>query len=169
LEVGVIVCLDVQYADPEALVGAVYFADWGDERAVAEVTARVEGVEAYEPGAFYKRELPCLLAGLKAGGREVELVVIDGYVWLDGAGRPGLGAHLYEALGKKTVVVGVSKTMFHDDGYSARVLRPGSSKPLFVTAAGMGQEEAAACVRRMHGEHRVPTLLKRVDRLARGG
>jgi deoxyribonuclease V len=164
-----IAAMDVQYADPDAVVGVVYFEGWGDASPVGEATCRVAGVAAYEPGAFYKRELPCLLAGLQAGGRKVDVVVIDGYVWLDRDKRPGLGARLFDALEGKIPVVGVSKTAFHGDEFSARVVRGESRLPLFVTAVGMGQEEAAACVKRMHGEHRIATLLKRVDRLARGG
>ena len=48
------------------------------------------------------------------------------------------------------------------------VLRGDSSRPLFVTAAGMNPHGAAELVRGMHGPHRVPTLLKRADQLARG-
>jgi len=39
---------------------------------------------------------------------------------------------------------------------------------LYVTAAGMRLQEAADRIQRMHGPHRIPTLLKRVDTLARG-
>jgi deoxyribonuclease V len=38
--------------------------------------------------------------------------------------------------------------------------------PLYVTAAGAGAEEAAGLVASMEGPYRVPSLLKRVDRLA---
>jgi hypothetical protein len=39
---------------------------------------------------------------------------------------------------------------------------------LHVTAAGVQVGEAAGRIRSMAGPHRVPTLLKKVDRLARG-
>jgi hypothetical protein len=32
----------------------------------------------------------------------------------------------------------------------------------------MDQEEAAACIRSMHGDHRIPTILAAVDQAARG-
>jgi deoxyribonuclease V len=38
---------------------------------------------------------------------------------------------------------------------------------LFVTAAGIAPPRAADLVRSMHGPHRIPTLLKRTDQLAR--
>jgi deoxyribonuclease V len=48
------------------------------------------------------------------------------------------------------------------------VLRGGSARPLYVTAAGLSADEAARRVRDMHGPYRIPTLLKRVDQLCRG-
>jgi deoxyribonuclease V len=46
------------------------------------------------------------------------------------------------------------------------VLRGQSRQPLFVTSVGL-EDDAAQCVRKMHGEFRMPTLLKRVDQLCR--
>ena len=63
-------------------------------------------------------------------------------------------------------VVGVAKTRFRDDTWSARVLRGTSRRPLFVTAAGLDQTRAAELVLGMHGKHRIPSLLQRADRLA---
>jgi hypothetical protein len=96
----------------------------------------------------------------------VEAVVIDGHVWLRD-GQPGLGARLHEALGARIAVIGVAKAAFAG-GSAVPVLRGGSSRPLFVTATGMNAHGAAELVRGMHGPHRLPTLLKRADRLARG-
>lgn len=117
----------------------------------------------YEPGAFYRRELPCLLDVLARGPR-ADIVVVDGYVWL-GDGKAGLGAHLHAALGG--AVVGVAKTRFAGATDAIAVCRGVSRAPLYVSAAGMSTEEAAAMVAAMHGPYRVPTLLKRVDMLAR--
>jgi deoxyribonuclease V len=47
------------------------------------------------------------------------------------------------------------------------VMRGGSTRPLCVTAVGIDAGLAAAGVARMAGHHRTPTILKRVDRLAR--
>jgi deoxyribonuclease V len=46
-------------------------------------------------------------------------------------------------------------------------LRGDSSRPLYVTALGVDVETAAEDVRRMHGRFRLPTMLKRADRLCR--
>lgn len=161
--------VDVDYRQDEAAAACVLSADWNDEVAARELVERISGVEPYVPGQFYKRELPCLLAVLARAGEPFDVVVIDGYVWLTDERQPGLGGHLYEALGKKVPVVGVAKTQFRSARRSVAVVRGESStKPLFVTAAGMEVEDAAARVRGMHGPHRMPTLLRRVDALCRG-
>jgi deoxyribonuclease V len=161
-------CLDVNYrTDGTAKASAVLFADWGDATAHAEFSAEIPTVAPYEPGQFYRRELPCLLAVLAQITPLPELIIIDGYVWLDATHKPGLGAHLYEALGKKTPVIGVAKTPFASAAAIA-ITRGTSSQPLFVTAVGMPEHEAANHIASMHGPHRLPTLLKRVDQLCRG-
>lgn len=159
-----IVCVDVDYRDDGARAGLVAFADWGDAVAIAERVEVVLEVAAYEPGQFYKRELPCLLRVLE--GLKPRLIVVDGYVWL-GDDRPGLGAHLFRALDGRAQVVGVSKTEFTSATRAIPVLRGGSARPLFVSAEGIELGGAADAVRSMHGDHRIPTLLRRVDRLCR--
>jgi deoxyribonuclease V len=93
--------------------------------------------------------------------------VVDGYVDLDPDGRPGLGAHVHAAFGG-VPVVGVAKTAFGTATHAARVFRGQSTRPLYVTAAGMTIPDAAALVAEMAGRFRVPDALRRVDRLARG-
>jgi deoxyribonuclease V len=163
-----IAALDVAYGPRGGVAAAVLFHAFGDEAPAATRLATVADVAAYEPGAFYKRELPCLLAVLAAAG-PVETVVIDGYVWLSADGRPGLGAHLFEALGGGTTVVGVAKTSFTGSAFAEPVLRGTSVKPLYVTAAGVAPAVAAGWIRGMAGAHRLPTLLQRADRLCRDG
>jgi deoxyribonuclease V len=167
----VLAALDVCYgpgaAGEEAAAACVLFHAWTDPREAGTHVVRVRDVAPYEPGAFYRRELPCLLAALAAVGAPVSAVVIDGYVWLSAAGRPGLGAHLFEALGRATPVIGVAKTSFTGSAFAEPVLRGGSARPLYVTAAGAVAADAARWIGEMAGPHRVPTLLKRVDRLCR--
>lgn len=158
------VCVDVDYREDGARVGLVAFAEWSDAAAIAERVEIIREVAEYEPGLFYKRELPCLLRVLE--GLKPRLIVVDGYVWL-GEERPGLGAHLFRALEGRAQVVGVSKTEFTSATSAVPVFRGGSTRPLFVSAEGIALDEAAGAVRSMHGEHRIPTLLRRVDRLCR--
>jgi deoxyribonuclease V len=160
--------MDVDYHDREAAVACVLFNGWRDGAPAREIVDRLDNVEPYEPGQFYKRELPCLLAALNAVREPLEAVLVDGYVWLHEDFAPGLGARLYEALGRRIPVIGVAKTLFVEAASIAvPVVRGTSARPLYVTAAGMPQGEAADHIRTMHGGHRLPTLLKRVDRLCR--
>jgi deoxyribonuclease V len=164
-----IACVDVDYRGDHAVVACVLFRDWLDPAPAAEWTHRVAPVAPYQPGQFYRRELPCLLAVLAPRLDEVGTVLVDGYVWLRDEHSPGLGAHLYEALGRKVAVIGVAKSCFQSAAAAKPVLRGGSKRPLFVTAAGLDLITAAACVRRMHGGYRIPTLLRRVDQCCRSG
>lgn len=160
-----IACLDVDYREPGACVAAVTFHAWKDASAAGETVIYVPEVEPYVPGEFFRRELPCLMAVLQILP-EMEVIVIDGYVWLD-EGRSGLGAHLHEAFGKRVPVIGVAKTRYRDSAQVSEVFRGESENPLLVTAAGMPVDVAAGHVREMNGYHRIPTLLKRVDQLCR--
>lgn len=169
-----IVALDVTYTPDRSLVAAVGTRS-PEEAPTVERTLVIEGPPAdYEPGAFWRRELPPLLALLEAHGFAFDahqagcVLVVDGHAWLR-PGQPGLGARLFEALGGRLPVVGVAKTAFDGSPHAARVLRGTSLSPLFVTAAGLDQALAADLVRRLHGLHRMPTLLGRADRLSRGG
>lgn len=160
-------CVDVSYGEGQALAACLGFRSWPDAVEACAAQARIAPVEPYEPGAFFKRELPCVLSVLHALATPLEVVVIDGYVWLSADERPGLGAHLFDALDRRVVVVGVAKTAFKGSSFALPVLRGRSLRPVFVTAAGVSPQTAADWIRAMHGEHRIPTLLKKVDRLSR--
>lgn len=158
--------LDVHYLPKGARAAAVTFEDWTSSEALEDVTADVLEVAEYVPGEFYRRELPCLLAVLERLSQPPEIIIVDGYVWLEG-GKPGLGAHLLEALKHRVPIVGVAKTRYAGAN-ALEVLRGSGASVLFVSAAGMEVLEAAEKVRLMHGPHRIPTLLTRVDHLCRG-
>ena len=161
-------CVDSQYGQDVIRTAAVLFSQWNDASATQELLhEEPSAAEAYVPGEFYKRELPLILATLQPVLGELQSVVIDGYVWLDSNGRKGLGAWLHESLAAK-VVIGVAKTHFQGSA-AIELLRGKSQSPLFVTAAGIDVSEAARCIESMHGEYRIPTLLKRADFLARHG
>lgn len=164
-----IVAVDVQYLADAGFAAAVAFRRWTDAAPEAEHGTLVHPVDEYEPGRFYKRELPCILAVLPLLSASPEIVVVDGYVWLDAAGQKGLGALLFEALGRSVPVVGVAKHVFRGSPHAVAVTRGSSLRPLFVTAAGIELADAAAAVASMHGSYRTPTLLKRVDQVCRQG
>ncbi len=162
-----IACVDVDYRNVGAVAACVCFEKFGDGTSVLETAIEISDVEPYEPGQFYRRELPCILAVLKSLPDSPQVVIIDGYVWL-GKQKPGLGAHLHQALDKQATVIGVAKTQFSGAEPVELVMRGQSRTPLYVTAAGMDLATAASHIQAMHGPHRIPTLLKRVDQLSRG-
>ncbi|MGF1577990.1 MAG: endonuclease V [Gemmataceae bacterium] len=162
-----IACIDVDYRDNTAVAACVVIHDWTDAEPSAAYVQTIHSVAPYEPGAFYKRELPCVLAVLEQISEDVEIILVDGYVWLDGEGKTGLGAHLYEALGRKTPIIGVAKSSFHQNTAAEEVCRGESQRPLYVTSVGVNCVEAGKKVKSMDGDHRIPTILKTVDRLCR--
>jgi deoxyribonuclease V len=160
-------CVDVDYRSSGAVAACVLFRAWSDADSAAEHVKEIAQVEPYQPGQFYRRELPCLLSVLAVVGEPLETIVIDGYVWL-GDEKPGLGAYLYEALDRRIPVVGVAKTRFA--GAAAESVQRGESRrPLYVSAAGLDPRTAVRYIQAMHGAYRLPTLLRRVDQLCRGG
>lgn len=160
-------CVDVDYRESRAVAAAVLFHAWCDEIPAKEVAVHIEEVQPYWPGRFYARELPCLIQVLNALATPPDIVIVDGYVWLGSADKPGLGAALFEALSREAAVIGVAKTRFRGSTNAVEVFRGKSRSPLYITAAGMESSEAAEHIRSMHGVHRIPTLLRRVDRLSR--
>ena len=163
-----ITCFDIDYQDPKANAAAVLFEHWAAESPAAVYSHIIPEIAPYESGSFYKRELPCIVSILKTIKEEIHTIVVDGYVWLDGNKKPGLGAYLFRHLGEKTRVIGVAKNRFKTpNSLAVEVFRGESKKPLFVTAAGMDVSDAVDAIRQMHGEFRIPDLLKRVDMLCR--
>ena len=156
---------DVAYHEDVARAACILADSWDADRPIDSFVALRTPVADYVPGAFWQRELPVLLTLLE--GVKPDIVIVDGYVWLDAEGRKGLGAHLYDALG--AVIVGVAKQSFNGGEFAHTVVRGTSNKALWVTAVGMDPAIAAAHVLAMHGEHRIPTLLAAADRLARRG
>lgn len=163
--------LDVHYRGKGARAACVLAGSWEAGTPTSTYFKEVDAVEPYEPGSFFRRELPCLLAVLRLIPSPPDAVVVDGYVWLSSTGRPGLGARLHEALERRIPVVGIAKSAFagvESCPAVVPVFRGGSRNPLFVTAVGMEPEVAGQCVRRMAGKHRIPGLVRITDRLSRG-
>ncbi len=159
--------VDVDYRETGAVAACVLANDWLDPVPLREIVEPIRHVEPYVPGEFFKRELPCLLAVLQASEVVADMIVVDGYVWL-GPNHPGLGAHLFTALDQKVPIIGVAKTSFHSATDAIEVFRGKESRrPLWVTAAGIDANLAAQEIRRMHGDYRLPSLIRRVDQLCR--
>jgi deoxyribonuclease V len=161
--------VDVQYDKAGgALAAAVAFDDWATFEATKTYTLRIEHVEKAVKGELDLRELPWLLQLMNANGLQPEVIVFDGFVYLDAQETPGLGQHLHDALGQRTAVIGASKTAMKDTPAQFEVHREEETAPLVVTSAGIDLGAAKARIRAMHGRKRMPTLMKLAARIAKG-
>ncbi|GLY26896.1 endonuclease V [Kineosporia sp. NBRC 101731] len=136
------------------------------ERITGTWVAMVDEVAPYEPGQFYKRELPSVRAVLSGLDELPDLLLVDGFVDLDPTGTAGMGRYVHNEFG--LTVIGVAKTPFRTATHAVEVCRGSSQRPLHVTAAGIAVDEAAALVRHLAGPHRIPEALRAVDRLSKG-
>jgi deoxyribonuclease V len=140
----------------------------GFEKTAQTIAVCIDKVEDYESGSFYKRELPCIVELLKKIDRNsINIIIIDGYVYLNNDLKPGLGYYLYEYLNENIPIIGVAKKTFHNNLNVIPLLRGKSNTPLYITSAGIDLSEAAESIKKMYGEFRIPTLLKLTDQLTR--
>ena len=164
-----ILAIDVHYKETTAKAVGALIENWDDAAALQHIIKYIDHVEEYIPGAFYKRELPCILEIIKAVDLlSISYIVVDGFVVLDDAGKPGLGAYVYERIHSQVPVIGVAKSNFHQNLQQVIPVHRGASiKPLYVTAVGTDLQQAAAFIKSMHGEFRLPTVLKEMDRITK--
>lgn len=164
--------IDVQYDGDSATVAGVLFEDWCSDKVFRTIITTQHNVKPYEPGAFYKRELPCILSLLDKVQTQLQerlsVIVIDGFVTLGSEQSDGLGMHLYRAVNESIPIIGVAKKKFADTPTDCEIYRGASEKPLLVTSVGMTLLQAKQLINGMHGQHRHPTLLKRADQVCRG-
>ncbi len=164
-----IYAFDTYYREKAANTVCIGFSDWEDWDVSFSLSQITEISNDYVSGEFYKRELPCILEILKKIDlKQQDIIIIDGYVFLDDQLRYGLGGHLYHELGKSNPIIGVAKSNFATLSNMKRpILRGKSRKPLYVTTIGLDLDDAANKVTSMFGEYRVPNLLKKLDQLTR--
>lgn len=151
----------------QATASAVAFEAWDAAEATRTYVSTIAHVEKAERGALDLRQLPCMLQLLSEHKLEPELILFEGFVHLDADDTPGLGQHLFQALGGKVPVVGVSKKSLPGLSSQFEVMREDEAPPLVVTSAGLDIGAAKVRLRSMHGRKRVPTLLKLAARLAK--
>jgi deoxyribonuclease V len=164
---AMLLAVDVDYRDDMAVAAGILFEDWEDSEPVREKALRIQEVADYVPGKFYQRELPCIWTITQHFEGKFDLVVIDGFVHLGPNKKPGLGWYLWDKMGRAIPVIGVAKSAFKGTPPEAALCRGSSQKPLYVTSVGISLFEAKARVGSMAGPYRIPTLLKRVDKLCR--
>ena len=164
-----IVVIDVHYRGNEAKIVCLEIDNWTDNISSKTHIVYKYDVAEYESGAFYKRELPCIINIMEFVDLEmVECIVVDSYVYLDDDGKKGLGYYVYEHFEGKIPVIGVAKTSFHNNTKNVRpILRGSSLSPLYVSSIGIDLDVAAQQVVSMAGEFRMPMLLKLLDTLTK--
>lgn len=160
-----IACFDVHYYQDYARASCIVF-DKKEEKVIAEYMAEIKGVKDYLPGQFYQRELPCILRVLKKVKENIDLIIIDGFIWVKGREK-GLGAHFYQTINCKTPIIGVAKSYLNGSTAFVSICRGQSSKPLYVSAIGIDLNYAARLIKNLKGDFRIPDILKKVDKLAR--
>lgn len=159
--------VDVHYNNNSANVGGVTFDYWNDPEPAYEYISLTSNICKYKPGQFFERELPCILKLIGEHDLQPDCIIVDGYVFLDGHSKAGLGKYLFDALKSKIPIIGVAKTPFKGISDEFKVFRGKSEHPLFVTTIGITLKAAKANILAMHGCFRIPTLLKRVDRISK--
>ena len=107
-----ILAVDVDYKNNDAQIAGVVFECWDDEYESSVIKSQLNDIEDYESGNFYRRELPCILKLIEEHSLKPDIIIVDGFVWLDGETKPGLGVHLYKSLEEEIPVVGVAKKSF---------------------------------------------------------
>lgn len=155
--------------DGGAIVTAVAFDEWTAAEASLTFTSRVAPIDPPVRSPRGAVELAGVLQLLREHALEPELIVIDGPVHLDAAETPAWGRQLFEALGGRSAIVGISTRMMPSMPTQFEVLRDEEARPLIVTCIGIDLGAAKVRVRTMHGRRRVPTLMKLAARLARDG
>lgn len=164
-----ILAFDTYYFDNKAKTVCLEFEDWNEDKNFKIYTEIIDNVAEYIPGEFYKRELPCIISLLNQMNlKNIEAIIVDGFVYLDDDKKYGLGGRLYEKLNNQIPIIGVAKTNFASvEKDKKALLRGDSAKPLFITSIGIDLEIAFQKVDSMSGEFRIPTLLKELDRLTK--
>ena len=162
-----ILAVDVNYDQKRARAAGVLFSNWTAAQPYSKFISILDEVKKYIPGEFYKRELPCILKLINEHKLRPQIIIVDGYVYLDGNTKPGLGKYLFDQLNGKIPIIGVAKNPYKDITSEYEVYRGGSKRPLYVTSAGIPINKAKNKIRSMHGIFRIPDMLRLVDQHAR--
>ena len=162
-----ILAVDVHYTSETGFAAGLGFDSPQSDKPASIFYATTTPIQEYIPGNFYKRELPCILNLLEQNKIIPSIIIIDGYVYLDGKTTPGLGYFLFNALSHRIPIIGVAKTAFINIHPECLINRGKSKRPLYITSIGINLQNAKTIIASMHGNDRIPTLLKAADRICR--
>lgn len=170
-----IVAFDTYYYNGFSYTVGGVFKSWGDKEVSYYATSVRTCIDAeYKPGELYKRELPSIMQCLANLNIDtIDIIVVDGFVWLSEDGKTltkGLGAHLQDAIfnkyNTKKTIVGIAKNRYHVKIPDCVDLERGliSAKPIFITCSETCFTEFYSTqVKIMHGDYRIPSIIKAVD------
>ena len=170
-----IIAFDTYYYNGFSYTVGGVFESWADSDVLYYVTSKRNCIDAeYKSGELYKRELPCIMQCLSMVNiDDIDTIIVDGYVWLSEDGKElvkGLGARLNDAIklryGFEKSIVGIAKNPYHVKIPNCVEIKHGleSEKPLYVTSSDISiSDYYSVLVSRMHGDYRIPTILKLVD------
>ena len=174
---------DTYYYKDRAKTVGIIFNSWEDSEPAEIIHSWLSADKygPYIPGEFYKRELPCIINLFKEHNidlKEFDTIILDGLARLPGSSTEGLGAHLEDKIQElwpdldfydRPSIMGIAKTKFGDvenDPGTSVVHRGTAKTPLYVNTTWhlMSSADAAENLKKMHGDNRIPTLLKLLDR-----
>lgn len=170
-----IVAFDTYYYNGFSYTVGGVFKSWGDKEVSYYATSIRTCIDAeYKPGELYKRELPAIMQCLATLNIDtIDTIIVDGFVWLSEDGKTlikGLGARLQDAIynkyNTKKTIVGIAKNRYHVKIPECVDLERGlvTAKPIFITCSeSCLTEHYASQVKVMHGDYRIPSIIKAVD------
>ena len=99
-----------------------------------------------------------------------DTIILDshGWLWNDEESfekpKPGLGAHLYEKLGRKNLnIIGIAKSYYCDNNmHTFSCFRGNSKNPLYVDSINQDKDYSEV-IKSMYGNFRIPYLIKLAD------
>ena len=175
-----ILALDSYYKDNICNTSLVVFENIKSSEPIYTDTIYTEVTSDYIPGEFYKRELPGIIKILNKLKNEhndiwnsVVIIITDSFINLKlGCDEwDGLGKHLskyLDSINEHKIIYGVAKTNFGNCNLISEVIYRGKSKtPLYVQSSTDNNDGVRFIIQNMHGEYRIPTMLKLVDQLSR--
>ena len=160
------IAIDTYYYKDRAKTVGIVFNEWEDEVPEKVLISWLSSDKygPYIPGEFYKRELPCIMHLLE----QVPDIRLEQE--LDKEHPDFRNNHPTDPMKiYGPAIIGVAKTSFKgcdSDHGIAKVYRGEAKNPLYVctTWFNMSANEAAERIKSMHGNYRIPTLLKILDK-----
>ena len=172
-----IIAFDTYYYDGYSYTVGGIFESWASNNASYYVTSKRKCTDAeYDSGELYK--LSCIMQCISMIKLDnIDAIIINGFAWLSDDGKElvkGLGAKLFNSIkviyGNEIDVIGISKSKYHVQIPNCLEVTHGieCKVPLYITCSNIeNTNHYSVLVSRMHGDFRIPTILRLIDTKAR--